>query len=401
MTENPFSKNPKKPQVYLSSGLGAYKNTLAALRKIDLSQAKGKRVLLKPNVGRVSRPRQGVNTDPMVVAAAIDVFRKAGAEVVVGESPISGVNTFEAFETAGIAAVAKERECPLLDMDVRPSVALPVPSGIAIKKLSVCADVFEYDFIVSMPVMKTHMHTGVTLSVKNMKGCLWRRSKVALHMLPAVAGMDEKPIDIAISDMYSVLKPHIAIIDGTVGMEGLGPSAGHPKSLDLVLVSTDPLAADAVACALMGMDAGKVPHVRLAHERGCGEINLAKISVFPDNWREFVSPFALPPVSLSIEFPGTRIHDRNSCSACQSTLFLFLKRYKNDLLKYFPNGYADIAIGKGHKSLPKGTLCIGNCARAHKNAGIFVGGCPPVASEILRAVSGKSFVDVEDGKPDA
>ena len=55
-----------------------------------------------------------------------------------------------------------------------------IPSGEAIQRLKVCPEVLEYDIVVSIPVMKMHMHTGVTLAVKNMKGCLWRRSKVCL-----------------------------------------------------------------------------------------------------------------------------------------------------------------------------------------------------------------------------
>ena len=98
---------------------------------------------------------------------------------------------------------------------------------------------------------------------KRLKGCLWRRSKVELHMLPALAGSKDKPLDVAIADMASVLRPHLAIVDGTVGMEGLGPSAGRPKPLDAVVVSADAFAADAVACQLMGTAAEHIPHLRL------------------------------------------------------------------------------------------------------------------------------------------
>ena len=138
--------------------------------------------MLKPNVGRNVQPGTGITTHPQVVAAVIDAFREAGAEVVVGESPITGVTMFDAFESSGITAVAKIRNCPLIDMDVHQYVTCEIPAGIAMKSLKVCREVTEYDIIVSIPVMKTHMHTGVTLSVKNMKGCLWRRSKVDFHM---------------------------------------------------------------------------------------------------------------------------------------------------------------------------------------------------------------------------
>ncbi|OGV50628.1 MAG: hypothetical protein A2017_06910 [Lentisphaerae bacterium GWF2_44_16] len=389
LSESPFSKNRERPFVYAAFGKSAYENTRKALSLFDLSPVCGKRVLLKPNAGRVAPPGSGVVTDPQVVAAAIDAFREAGAaETAVGESPITGVNTMEAFEVSGIASVAASRNCPLIDMDELPSVETDVPEGKAINSLKVCAPVFDYDIVVSIPVMKTHMHTGVTLSVKNMKGCLWRRSKVLLHMLPPVKGNSEKPINIAIADVSGILRPHLSIIDGMTGMEGLGPSAGFPKALNTVIVSADAFAADAVACKLMGLDAENIDHLRLGAERGYGTINIDNIEIEPGNWKDFISPFEKPPENLSIQFPNINVLDKSSCSACQSTLLLFLKKYAGKLSDYFPKNEAvNIAIGKGHDDVPLNTLCVGNCTSKHKNKGIFVPGCPPVGSEILNVLS--------------
>jgi hypothetical protein len=231
-----------------------------------------------------------------------------------------------------------------------------------------------------------------------MKGCLWRRSKVQLHMLPPVEGHEEKPIDIAIADLSSVLCPHLSVIDGTVGMEGLGPSAGEAKALGAIVVSADVFAADAVACKLMGAAAEDIPHLRIGAERGYGVIDLDRISVTPDDWHKWGSPFAPPPESLSIEFPNIKVLDKNSCSACVSTLFLFLKHYRDRLFEYFPSDTSlSIAIGKGHEEVPEGTLCIGNCVALHRASGIFIPGCPPVSSQILTAISGKPSVDSKDG----
>ena len=398
LTESPFRDSPTRPSVHVAGGDGPYDNTYAALAQVDLSPARGKRVLLKPNAGRVAPPGAGITTHPQVVAAAIDAFRGAGAYVAVGESPILGVKAGEAFDAAGITLIAHERDCLLIDMDARRFVEVPVPDGVAINSLKVCPEVLEYDLVVSLPVMKMHMHTGVTLAVKNMKGCLWRRSKVGLHMLPPVKGHDEKPIDIAIADMSSVLRPHLSIIDGTVGMEGLGPSAGQAKPLGVIVVSADAFAADAIACKLMGMEAKDIPHLRIGAERGYGVIGLERISVTPDSWHVWSSPFAPPPENLSIEFPNINVLDKNSCSACVSTLFLFLKHYGNRLFDRFPSDTSlCIAIGKGHEEVPEGTLCIGNCTALHRENGIFIPGCPPVSSQILTAISGKPSVDSRDG----
>ena len=393
-----LSKITAEPSVYVAQGSGPYANTRRALEPVDLSSVRGRRVLLKPNAGRVAPPASGVTTHPDVVAAVIDVFREAGAQVAVGESPILGVDVREAFEATGIASAALRRDCPLIDMDRRHFVELPVPEGRAIHCLKVCADVLEFDLVVSIPVMKMHMHTGATLSVKNMKGCLWRRSKVDLHMLPPVEGSDQKPIDVAIADMASVLRAHLAVVDGTVGMEGLGPSAGQARPLDAVVVSTDTFAADAVACRLMGTLAERIPHLRMGADRGYGIVDLGRMTVTPGHWRDWISPFAPPPENLTIQFPNITVWDNNSCSACQSTLLLFLMRYRQRLFDYFPrNSAVNIAIGRGNTELPEGTLCIGNCTAQQRGGGIFVPGCPPVGSQILTAISGKPTVDSLDG----
>jgi uncharacterized protein (DUF362 family) len=403
ISESPFKDDASFPNVYLAGGNGPYENTRAALKNIDLSCAAGKTVLLKPNVGRIAEPYSGICTHPMVVAAAIDAFREAGAEVSVGESPISGVKTMEAFESTGIKKIADERNCPLIDMDEGKPVVISVPEGEAIKSLKICPNIPEFDIIVSIPVMKMHMHTVVTLAVKNMKGCLWRRSKVTLHMLPPLT--DEatgrpasvKPLDVAISDLSKVLKPHLSIIDGTVGLQGIGPSAGEKKEVGVVVVGVDSFAADAVACEIMGISASEVPHLSIGADRGYGVIDMEKINVFPADWKKWISPFERPPTNFSKAFPDVNIMDVNSCSACQSTLLLFLKRYQAELKEYLP-GDTNIAIGAGHDDIPPGTLCVGNCIKKEfRTKGIFIAGCPPVGSEILSAVIGEPSVDTRDG----
>jgi uncharacterized protein (DUF362 family) len=393
-TDNPFFNNQTEVQVAVAHGQGPYQNTLTALQSIPLESMRDKRVLLKPNAGRMARSGEGVTTHPEVVAAAIDAFQQAGAEVAVGDSPITGVKALEALKATGMTAVAQKRNCPVLDMDLRPAVDMDIPNARALHKLKLCANVPEFDVIVSIPVMKMHMHTDVTLSVKNMKGCLWRRSKVQLHMLPPIEGSNEKPINVALADMATVLRPHLAIIDGTIGMEGLGPAAGEAKALDCIVVSADAFAADAVACRLMGTRAEDVPHLRMGAERQLGVIDLGRITVTPEHWLDWASEFARPPQNLSIEFPNITVKDNNSCSACQSTLLLFLREFADKIFDYLPGeDRLDIAIGKGHTELPEKTLCLGNCTVGFKNDNPYVAGCPPVASEILKKLTGRTTLD--------
>jgi uncharacterized protein (DUF362 family) len=394
LQDHPFLIHGSPPLVFVEHGQGPYANTRAALARLDLEKMRGKKVLLKPNAGRSAAPGEGITTAPGVVAAAIDAFQAAGAVVAVGESPITGVKAFDALEVTGIASVARERDCELIDLDARPPVVRFIPGAQALDSIKICADVLEYDVVVSLPVMKMHMHTGVTLAIKNMKGCLWRRSKVDLHMLPPVEGCDEKPLNVAIADLSGVLRPHLAIIDGTIGMEGMGPSAGTPKALDVVVVGADPFAADAVACTLMGVEPDQVPYLRMGAARGYGIIDLGDIQVVPEGWRAWTSKFQPAPASIDIEFPGIEVLDNKSCSACQSTLLLFLKQYGPAILDYCPPGDdVKIAIGSGHEQLAAGTICLGNCTAAHRKTTCFVPGCPPVGSEILKAITGQTSIE--------
>ncbi len=378
------AQNEVRPFVAICHGDDACLNTLDVLRKLQLPSFAGRRVLLKPNAGRKVQPRKGITTEPDVVAAACDFFLEKGADVAVGESTILGVKPLDCLESTGIAAVARERGIPVLDLDELPATKTPVRNGVVLDSLAVCGVLAQFDCVVSIPVMKTHMHCCVSLSLKNMKGCLRGREKVRLHQLPQPEEpTHEKTLDLAIADLSTVLQPDIAIVDGTVGMEGLGPSAGTAKRVGLVLASTDYLSADAVAAAIMGFSADAVPHLRLAAQRAGRTLALDEIDIAPHDWRKWTQPFERPPEELSIEFPRVNVMDCESCSACVSTLMLFLKRYYDELGDYLP---LNIAIGKGHETLPAGTLCIGNCTGDASGKGIFIPGCPPVASDIFQTV---------------
>jgi uncharacterized protein (DUF362 family) len=383
---SPFSIEAQR-KVEIARGTDPYATARAALSGVDLTDLRGLRVLVKPNAGRVAPPGSGIVTDARVVGAVLDALAEVGARVEVGDSPIAGVRGLAALDASGILAEAQRRSIRVLDLDARQPVRVALPEGRAIQRLEVCADVLEFDVVVSVPVAKCHMHTGVTLSLKNMKGCLWRRSKVDLHMLPPAPNSSDKSLDVAIADLTQYLRPHLSVIDGTTGLEGLGPSAGTPKQAGWVVVCPDPWAADAVACHLMGIRPEDVPHLRLGAERELGSLGLDALSVCPTTWTTWIDPFIRPPTNLAFEFEGVRVLDEASCSACQSTLLLFLKQYGAELKQYLPEASpVCVAIGKGHSVVPPETLCIGNCTRQHREQGIYIAGCPPVGSAIRARV---------------
>jgi len=384
-----------KNLVYVLKGVDPYSTTKKILQDFPVPSLKGRKVLIKPNAARLAAPGHGVTTHPIVVQAAVEWAKACGASrIAIGESCIFGVEAEEAFRVTGMKEVALKEEVELLDLDQGKPLEWTVPGGKIIRKIKVSGFLREFDFILSVPVMKTHMHTQVTLSLKNMKGLLWRKEKARFHQLmgdPEVT-RGYKELDIAISEMASVLFPQLSLIDGSTGMEGMGPGYGRAKKAGIMIVGNNALSADAVAARLMGLDPENVPHLKLSAEKGLGEIRAHNLSIEPKDYLKWETPFEPPPRELSIPYPDVRVYDEGSCSACLATLLVFLQNYYSGLSDYrLDDQKIHIGIGKKLKACPRGTILIGNCTAKIKEKGIFVQGCPPVASQIWNTLAKKEL----------
>jgi uncharacterized protein (DUF362 family) len=116
--------------------------------------------------------------------------------------------------------------------------------------------VLASDFSVSMPKVKTHHWTGVTLSMKNMFGIVpgsrYGWPKNVLHW----AGIHESILDIC-----ATVRPNFVIADGIIGMDGDGPLNGAAKRMNSILLSDDPVAADFMLARLLGYEPNNVKHL--------------------------------------------------------------------------------------------------------------------------------------------
>jgi len=377
-----------------SDGYNSTKKSLMGLH-IDTGKLKNKKILIKPNAGRLVDKDLGINTSPDVVAGVIDFFKEAGVHgLTVGESPIMGVKALNSLKQCGISQVALERGVKLLDLDSAPPVVVKIENGKVIDRLKVCRGAVDADYIVSVPVIKTHMHTQVSLGLKNMKGCLYKKEKVKLHQLPFSDKIipPAKSLDAAVADMSNILLPNLTVIDGTIAQEGLGPSAGAPVPMGVIIASENCLAADWVAVRLMGFDPVKVHHLQLAIESlkrrsDSFDIDNDSLVVEPADYMKWKVDLKSPPKKISLEFLNVKVEDKDSCSACLSTVLMFLQRHYKDFADYFSEeNPLHIAIGKGIGKQPENALLIGNCTFNQKGGNIFVKGCPPVASEIKAAL---------------
>jgi uncharacterized protein (DUF362 family) len=389
-----------RPIVSVASKNGPFENVRNALQQLDLSPLKNKRILIKPNVGRIAPPEVGYNTHPEAVAAIIETLLELGVEeIAIGESPIVSVDTFKAFQRAGFTEMAARYGVELIDFDSKPPVIKSVHNPRVISETKICQQVYDYDVLISVPVTKTHMHTGVTLGIKNMKGCLYRHEKVRYHQLEYLKQVyPEKTLDSAISDLATVILPDMTVVDGYIGMEGLGPSGGEPVKSNFAVASFSAMGADLVACKLMGVDIGEVDHLRIISERNKLSIIEADYQILPADYLKYIHPFQRPPKKISLKFPNVEVQDVDSCSSCLSTLLMFLNRFGGDMSQYtLSDGKFHIAIGKGIEKAMDGTVFVGNCTRHMKGRGIYVQGCPPVPTRIFEAIV---HVEPEKNEPE-
>ncbi|MCQ6962601.1 DUF362 domain-containing protein [Methanolobus chelungpuianus] len=227
----------------------------------------GDRVLLKPNILAARRPENAVTTHPAIVSAMCELVREAGGIPVIGDG--AGIAcpgaTAEAFAASGIAAVAEELDVELINFQTAGFEKVDVPLAMHFPKLFVSKAVLDADVIISLPKLKTHELTYYTGAVKNMFGALPLKHRKEMHLLA-----ERKLFGEAVIDLYSVARPHLAVMDGVVGMEGNGPSHGKPVNTGVIMAGYDPVSLDITASRLIGLDPMEVPTTRAALERGFG-----------------------------------------------------------------------------------------------------------------------------------
>ncbi|KAB3532904.1 DUF362 domain-containing protein [Alkaliphilus pronyensis] len=232
---------------------------------------KGQRVLLKLNLLMKKRPEEAVTTHPVFVKALGDILVEYGCEVILGDSP-AGPYTIRQLEgvyrACGIEEIAIEGGF-ILNKDVE-VVERDFPDGMAIKKINLIKIVEDVDVVISVSKLKTHGMAVFTGAVKNMFGVIPGLQKIDYHFkMPDVYQFCNMLVDVC-----SYVKPTLSFMDGIIGMEGEGPSAGDPRKVGLVLASESPYHLDAIAAKIIGLAASKVPTIKNSIERGLIKENL-------------------------------------------------------------------------------------------------------------------------------
>ncbi len=250
---------------------------------------RGLNVVLKPNLVEFE-PQSSINTNPLVVHAAMEAFYAMGAASVrIGEGPGHRRNTLDLAEAAGYFKIVPNFEDIFTDLNLDDVTRVhPSRQFSRVEKLYLPNTVLGGDLLVSMAKMKTHHWVGATLSMKNLFGVvpsgIYGWPKNVLHW----AGIDE-----SIADLHVAVPRQFAIVDGIMGMEGNGPIQGTPKHAG-VLVAGSPVPVDATCCRIMCIDPLQIGYLRLAAQTE-SHLTESRIEQIGERIADVATPFALIP----------------------------------------------------------------------------------------------------------
>lgn len=339
---------------------------------------RGDTVLVKPNLVAPYPYESGAVTNPYVVKAICELAKDAGARrVIIADGSAVGSRTEEAFSSSGLKVVAKEIGAGLIDLKRAEILLVGIPNGLKIKRIRIPRVIMESNIIINVPVMKTHDVFPATLGLKNMKGVLQENDKKRFH----IWGLAQ-----CIVDLNKLVLPSLTVLDGTIGMEGLGPTRGTPVNLGVIISSSDTVAVDTVAAAVMGINPEEIEYIKLASGQGLGCADLSQIEVRGRKIDEVRRPFKRVTLEASEYLKkGITIYEKGACSGCKHTiehLVVNLERKgKLNLLKSY-------TIMFGQTVTPpigyKGKLIkFGSCTKKYKGRDDYIPGCPPHPEDVL------------------
>lgn len=226
------------------------------------------KITLKPNLVNNEPPP---TTTPAETIEALVKYHHKDYEVTVAEG--SGYSeTLDAYKVLGYFQIAKKCGVKLVDLNTDEYEMRRNPNALFLKEFEFPLTLKD-SYIISVPILKEHSLTKVTLSLKNMLGAtLGGKARVAKK------GRFHRKLNESIVDVNLYLKPNLAIIDGRVAGLG-GELKSRPKELGVMIFSEDLVAADSVGADILGYDPLSIPHLKLAQARGLGIAALERIEI--------------------------------------------------------------------------------------------------------------------------
>lgn len=240
---------------------------VARLGGIQRFVSRGDVVAVKPNIGWDRTPAQAANTNPLVVAAVVELCYEAGAHrVIVTDASCNEAR--RSFQRSGIWQAAH---------DVGAHVVLPMSHrfkkmrlrGELLDEWPVYVPLLEADKLINVPVAKHHNLSLYTGAMKNWYGVLGGR-RHRLH----------QSIDRSIADLATFMRPTLTVLDATRVLLRNGPQGGNIDDavvMNQVAAGTDEVALDTYGARLVGISPERVGFLKLGQERGLGSMDLSGI----------------------------------------------------------------------------------------------------------------------------
>jgi len=306
--------------------------------------------------------------------------------VVIGEGAGAGydfsgsTSTEEAFRVSGTAEVAHRLGVELRNLNNDQWEEVTVKHPYIMDRVRITRTTLESDVIVSVPVLKTHLRTLITLSLKNTKGILPGAEKRKTHAL----GLDK-----AIADLNSVVKPGYVVVDALAGMQGLWEYPQDRVEMGLILAGKEPCAVDTVGTCLMGFNPSQIMHLQYFAARQRQKADLDHVDIVGESLEAHRKSFKPAHDVLRARYPGVHIIEGESaCSGCYGELMGALAA-----MREFGESHAldELTIVLGNAEMndvfgTEKTVILGKCARKLARLGLFVRGCPPMYDEIIQAI---------------
>ncbi|MBW1921984.1 MAG: DUF362 domain-containing protein [Deltaproteobacteria bacterium] len=366
----------------------------------------GAHVFIKPNVVFWTRsvpfPKWGVITTSRVIEDMVVILKEEGAgKITIGEGmvlfdPRDRETPADAFERLGYSTLGKRYGVRCVNVWERPFRKVDLGDGVQLK---FNVDILDSDFVVDIPVMKTHSQTVVSLSIKNLKGVLDRNSRRDCH-----SADPEKDLHYMVSRLPRALPPSFALLDGIYTCERGPGFDGKVWRKDLLVASADMFSADMVGAKILGHDPGDVPYLaHLAREKG-RPADLSDVEARGVPIKDVASlhrhtfPYTedgslpLPMKRLGIKGFSYRKFDSSMCTYCSllagPLLTAIARAWKGE-----PWDEVEVLNGKMMKPTPgkKITILLGKCMyQANKDHPdiqrmIAVKKCPPAPKDVVRA----------------
>ena len=369
----------------------------------------GAKVCIKPNIVFWTRsvpfPKWGVITTSRIVEDVVILLKERGisditiAEGTVTMDPKDRATPAHAFETLGYGVLEKRYGVKSLSVFERPFRKVNIGEGIF---LNFNQDALESDYLINLPVLKTHNQTKVSLGIKNLKGLLDISSRKKCHSADPA-----HDLNFMVSRLPIAMPPVFTVIDGIYTNER-GPSFdGRIRRKDILIASGDILSADLVGAMVLGFNTRDVPHLVHAAMREERPTDLSDIEVAGERIEDVASPhgydFAysesddgvmpLPLARQGIKGLSYHKYDLSMCTYCSGLNGLILTAIRG-AWKGEPWNRVEVLTGKIMKPTPgmNKTILIGKCMyKANKDnpdiKELFaVKGCPPSAGDIVKAL---------------